>query len=46
MADEGGRLDWYSSKNRALIPLDRRFRYPKSLKRVLNQNRFSVAINR
>jgi leucyl/phenylalanyl-tRNA--protein transferase len=46
MADEGGRLDWYSSKNRALIPLDRRFRYPKSLKRVLNQNRFTVAINR
>ncbi|WP_149989233.1 leucyl/phenylalanyl-tRNA--protein transferase [Microcystis aeruginosa] len=46
MADEGGRLDWYSSINRALIPLNQRFRYPKSLKRVLNQNRFSVAINR
>jgi leucyl/phenylalanyl-tRNA---protein transferase len=46
MADEGGRLDWYSSKKRALIPLDDRFRYPTSLKRVLNQNRFSVAINR
>jgi leucyl/phenylalanyl-tRNA--protein transferase len=46
MANEEGRLDWYSSKNHALIPLDDRFRYPTSLKRVLNQNRFSVAINR
>ncbi|MBP0012491.1 MAG: leucyl/phenylalanyl-tRNA--protein transferase [Roseofilum sp. SBFL] len=39
-------LSWYSSKARTLIPLDDRFRYPKSLQRVLNQNRFSVAINR
>jgi leucyl/phenylalanyl-tRNA--protein transferase len=46
MANEEGRLDWYYSKHRALIPLDDRFRYPTSLKRVLNQNRFSVAINR
>lgn len=46
MADEWGKLGWYSSRIRALIPLDERFRYPKSLNRVLNQNRFSVAINR
>lgn len=46
MADERGILDWYSSRKRALIPLDERFRYPKSLQRVLNQERFSVAINR
>ncbi len=46
MADDNNRLSWYSSNQRALIPLDHRFRYPKSLKRVLNQNRFSVAINR
>ncbi|HIK29948.1 MAG TPA: leucyl/phenylalanyl-tRNA--protein transferase [Oscillatoriales cyanobacterium M59_W2019_021] len=39
-------LDWYMSRERALMPLDDRFRYPKSLRRVLNQNRFSVAINR
>lgn len=39
-------LGWYSSQERALIPLDDRFRYPKSLGRVLNQNRFSIAINR
>ncbi|MBP0028462.1 leucyl/phenylalanyl-tRNA--protein transferase [Roseofilum sp. Guam] len=39
-------LSWYSSNARTLIPLDDRFRYPKSLQRVLNQNRFSVAINR
>jgi leucyl/phenylalanyl-tRNA---protein transferase len=44
--DNGGELAWYASRKRALIPLDHRFRYPKSLQRVLNQNRFSVAINR
>ena len=46
MADEQGNLGWYSSRQHALIPLDKRFRYPKSLQRVLNQNRFQVAINR
>jgi leucyl/phenylalanyl-tRNA--protein transferase len=46
MADESGQgLDWYASRQRTLIPLDDRFRYPKSLQRVLNQNRFRVAIN-
>lgn len=47
MADEDGdNLDWYSSRDRSLIPLDERFHYPKSLQRVLNQERFTVAINR
>jgi leucyl/phenylalanyl-tRNA--protein transferase len=47
MADESGRdLAWYGSNARTLIPLDERFRYPKSLQRVLNQNRFSIAIDR
>lgn len=43
--DETG-LGWYSSNKRALIPLDDRFRYPKSLQRMINQNRFQVAIDR
>lgn len=38
-------LSWYSSRERALIPLDDRFRYPRSLQRVLNQNRFRVAVS-
>ena len=46
MAGDNDKLDWYSSRQRTLIPLDDRFRYPKSLKRVLNQERFSVAIDR
>ena len=46
MADgEGDDLGWYSSRQRTLIPLDDRFRYPKSLRRSLNQNRFRVAVN-
>jgi leucyl/phenylalanyl-tRNA--protein transferase len=46
MADENDALEWYGSRDRTLIPLDERFRYPKSLRRVLNQERFTVAINR
>ncbi|PZV08665.1 MAG: leucyl/phenylalanyl-tRNA--protein transferase [Leptolyngbya sp.] len=47
MANEAGDdLGWYSSRQRTLIPLDDRFRYPKSLQRVLNQERFTVAIDR
>ncbi|WP_066380589.1 MULTISPECIES: leucyl/phenylalanyl-tRNA--protein transferase [unclassified Anabaena] len=46
MADEDDGLGWYSSRDRTLIPLDERFRYPKSLQRILNQERFSVAVNR
>ncbi|HEY9665165.1 MAG TPA: leucyl/phenylalanyl-tRNA--protein transferase [Coleofasciculaceae cyanobacterium] len=46
MADETGKLGWYTSRERAVIPLDDRFRYPKSLRRILNQERFSIAINR
>lgn len=47
MADDNGEdLGWYSSRQRTLIPLNQQFRYPKSLRRVLNQNRFSIAINR
>ncbi len=45
MADDDGSLGWYSSVQRTLIPLDDRFRYPKSLQRVLNQNRFTTAIS-
>jgi leucyl/phenylalanyl-tRNA--protein transferase len=45
MADETGDLGWYISRTRAIIPLDDRFRYPTSLRRVLNQDRFSIAIN-
>lgn len=44
--DSGAQLSWYSSRERALIPLDHRFRYPRSLQRVLNQDRFTVAVNR
>jgi len=46
MSNESGKdLAWYTSRERTLIPLDQRFRYPKSLQRVLNQNRFTVAID-
>jgi leucyl/phenylalanyl-tRNA---protein transferase len=47
MANElGSDLAWYTSRERTLIPLDDRFRYPKSLQRVLNQERFEIAIDR
>lgn len=46
MADDADELGWYSSRERALIPLDDRFHYPKSLQRILNQNHFQTAIDR
>ncbi|NET51213.1 MAG: leucyl/phenylalanyl-tRNA--protein transferase, partial [Merismopedia sp. SIO2A8] len=46
MADEEGNLGWYYSSQRTIIPLDSQFRYPKSLRRTLNQQRFSIAVNR
>ena len=46
MADDHGEIGWYSSRQRTLIPLDERFRYPKSLRPIINQERFSVAIDR
>jgi leucyl/phenylalanyl-tRNA---protein transferase len=45
MSEDDRDLQWYSSSEHALIPLDDRFRYPTSLRRVINQNRFSVRIN-
>ncbi|MDB9540809.1 leucyl/phenylalanyl-tRNA--protein transferase [Anabaenopsis tanganyikae CS-531] len=45
MADDNKGLGWYSSRDRTLIPLDERFRYPRSLQRVLNQERFTLSIN-
>jgi leucyl/phenylalanyl-tRNA---protein transferase len=45
MAEDDRDLQWYSSSEHALIPLDDRFRYPTSLRRVINQKRFSVRIN-
>jgi leucyl/phenylalanyl-tRNA---protein transferase len=45
MAEDDDDLRWYSSKEHALIPLDDRFRYPTSLRRVINQSRFNVRIN-
>ncbi len=46
MSDHKGVLDWYSSHQRTLIPLDERFHQPRSLNRILNQNRFSLEIDR
>lgn len=39
-------LAWYTTHKRTVIPLDDQFRFPRSLRRVLNQDRFQTAINR
>lgn len=43
--DKNDPLAWYYTHKRTLIPLDDKFRYPKSLQRILNQERFTVKIN-
>lgn len=42
---DGEPIEWYYTNSRTLIPLDHHFRYPKSLQRVINQNRFEVRID-
>ena len=43
MADEdNGRLGWYESSAHTLMPLGSGLHIPKSLRRVLNQSRFSL----
>ena len=42
---DGEPIEWYYTNSRTLMPLDQRFRYPKSLQRVINQNRFEVRID-
>jgi leucyl/phenylalanyl-tRNA--protein transferase len=42
---DGQPIEWYYTNDRTLIPLDDRFRYPKSLQRVINQHRFEVRID-
>lgn len=42
---DGQPIEWYYTNDRTLIPLNDRFRYPKSLQRVINQNRFEVRID-
>jgi leucyl/phenylalanyl-tRNA---protein transferase len=42
MAAEGVGLQWYSSPQRAIVPLDDRFRYPKSLRRSIKHFRVEI----
>jgi leucyl/phenylalanyl-tRNA--protein transferase len=41
-----GQLGWYSSNQRTLIPLDDRFHCSSSLRAIIKQDIFTVAINR
>ncbi|MEO1132075.1 MAG: leucyl/phenylalanyl-tRNA--protein transferase [Cyanobacteria bacterium J06639_1] len=44
--EESGRVQWFSTpRERAVIPLDDRFRYPRSLHRVLKRQQFHCRIN-
>ncbi|AFY70551.1 Leucyl/phenylalanyl-tRNA--protein transferase [Thalassoporum mexicanum PCC 7367] len=43
--EEGVPVEWYYTKSRTLIPLDDRFRYPRSLRRAINKDQFQVKIN-
>jgi leucyl/phenylalanyl-tRNA---protein transferase len=45
MAEGAEPVEWFYTNKRTLMPLDHRFCYPKSLQRILNQNRFEVKIN-
>ena len=40
-----GDIRWFSPDPRAIIPIDERFHVPRGLRRVLNQNRFTVTVD-
>ena len=47
MADgRDGSIDWYGVANRAIIPLDSRFRIRRSLRRAINRGGFVIAVDR
>lgn len=46
MADEDEKLNWFTSRRKAIIPLDSQFHISRSLQRTLNSRRFSTAIDR
>src|SRR5687768_14329569 len=47
MADEVGRVRWYSADPRGVIPLDppEAFQVPKTLAQLVRQGRFEIRIN-
>ena len=42
MADEDGDVSWYDPDPRAILPLDESFRISRSLRRVMQRNRFEI----
>jgi leucyl/phenylalanyl-tRNA---protein transferase len=44
MGDPGGRIQWYSADPRGIIPLDG-FHVPRTLRSLVRQQRFDIAIN-
>ncbi|MFM9169635.1 MAG: hypothetical protein ACKOTD_05805, partial [Phycisphaerales bacterium] len=40
-----GRIDWYTCDPRALVPLDARFRVPRSLQRTVRGGRFEIRVD-
>jgi len=44
MADDRGRVGWYTADPRAIIDLDR-FHVPRTLRQVLRRRRFAVTVN-
>jgi len=46
MAEPGGQIAWYAPDPRALIPLDERFRVPRSLRKRVQAGTFTVTADR
>src|SRR5689334_14373467 len=42
---KAGAIAWYGASQRALIPLDGRFRVRRSLRRVLNRRDFQIVVD-
>jgi leucyl/phenylalanyl-tRNA--protein transferase len=45
MADDDGRIRWYTADPRGLIPLDDRFHVPDTLRQTVRQQKFEIRVN-
>jgi leucyl/phenylalanyl-tRNA---protein transferase len=45
MADEHGRIRWYTAHPRGVLPLDDRFHVPQTLRQIVRQGKFEIRIN-
>lgn len=45
MADQDGRIRWYTAHPRGVMPLDDRFHVPQTLRQIVRRGKFQIRVN-